>query len=572
MKLTLRRKIIFTNLIVLMLTFLVVSVIVIEGLNSLNLRMLINNLIHQADVSVISIKQSLLSSQDTYAIEEEFMLRSSDFALKLSREAGVRVAVFSTSKELIADSDGIRPLKAHFKELDHVLEGNRAYVIRRTGASRYLHFTFPVILSDVIIGQVMFVYPLRELDSIRRNIHILLLISFGVGIMVILSVSIVLSHKITRPILQLKQSASQIANGSFINKINIQSTDEVGELACAFNSMSAEIENRISIINVEKGKLNSILESMGEGVIALNANDEVISINNKARILLEFLDQLELRRITDRVRESNSRVVSEVNSDEKSLLICATPLILDESPRGIVLILNDITELRLLQEKQKQFVTNVSHELKTPLTTIMGYIELLSTKGDNREVFDMSLGYLQDASERLSRLVTDLIDLSCLSKFEFEVEPKSINVSSLLRDITGQMALKAQKFNTTITVDAPESLEILADPARLKQAIVNVLDNAIKYSPGGKISVALQTHRDHIQLDIQDNGCGIPEEIMGKVFEPFYRVDKARSRVLGGNGLGLPITKEIIEKHNGRITIKSKDGKGTCVTILLPAS
>jgi two-component system phosphate regulon sensor histidine kinase PhoR len=235
-----------------------------------------------------------------------------------------------------------------------------------------------------------------------------------------------------------------------------------------------------------------------------------------------------------------------------------------------VLVLNDMTELRLLQEKQRQFVTNVSHELKTPLTTIMGYIDLLAEKGGDREVFEKSVKYLSDASDRLTRLVNDLIDLSSISKFEFEIEPRSTDLSALVRDITGQMSLKAQKFGIKISTDLPATPEILVDPVRIKQAMVNILDNAIKYSPGGTISVSIKEDTESIIITVRDSGCGIPEDMLEKVFEPFYRVDKARSRNMGGNGLGLVITKEIIEKHMGKVNIESRVGKGTTVRLILP--
>jgi signal transduction histidine kinase len=256
--------------------------------------------------------------------------------------------------------------------------------------------------------------------------------------------------------------------------------------------------------------------------------------------------------------------------NEKYLLVCATPLSLDNSKTGVVLILNDVTELRLLQEKQRQFVTNVSHELKTPLTTILGYIDLLKTRRNDRDILEMSVNYLEGAAERLHRLVDDLIDLSCLSRYEFEIETRSVDIKNLVSDIVGQMSLKAQKYDIKINTHLPELGEIMADPTRIKQAVVNILDNAIKYSQKGNVEVVLSGDEEVVSLVIQDTGCGIPSDILQKIFEPFYRVDKARSREMGGNGLGLSITKEIIEKHGGKITIESNVGEGTKVSIILP--
>jgi signal transduction histidine kinase len=413
-------------------------------------------------------------------------------------------------------------------------------------------------------------HPLAEMDMQSGNIRYLLLASFIAGLIVILVVSLVISAKITGPLLRLKDAAKEIAAGRYSNRIETSASDEVGELAAAFNSMSKESEHRIALISDEKRKLDSILESMGEGVIAMDGSNEILAINHKAQSILDTHIREELFTISKKVSGLDSRHVAEISRVESSLLVCGTPLRLAGNETGVVLILNDITELRLLQEKQRLFVTNVSHELKTPLTTIIGYIDLLEEKGGDRDVFEASVHYLKDAGDRLLRLVTDLIDLSSLSRFEFEIEPRSTGISAVIRDITGQMALKAQKFDIQINTDIDEAGEIMVDPVRIKQAVVNVLDNAIKYSAGGNITIALKNTRDHILLDVTDTGCGIPPQMLDKIFEPFYRVDKARSRNLGGNGLGLSITKEIIEKHGGSIEIHSTEGKGTKVTILMP--
>lgn len=570
MKLNLRHKITAANLIVLILTLIVVSFVIIQGLDTLNKRILVQNLIHQADVSVLSVRQSLLSGNNPSVSEKEFNARGKDFASKLSKEAGMRVLVFSKSKALIADSENKSLPVQEFKELDEVLKGNRTYVIRRHNGSRFMYFAFPVMQADSVIGEIVFVYPMERIDATARNVQAILIISFIIGIVVILLVSIILSLKITKPIVQLTESTREIANGKFKEKINIKSSDEIGELAKAFNSMADEIEQRINMLNVERVKLSSILESMGEGVVALDSRDKVIAINSAASSIMNSNLEREIQLITKKVRAQKSRVVLELTLGERSLLVCATPLKLDKAEKGIVLIINDITELRQLQQKQGQFLTNVSHELKTPLTTIMGYVDLLKSKGHDKNVFDTSIHYLKSSSNRLLRLVNDLIDLSCLSKFEFEIEPKSTNLSSLLKEIVGQMSLKAQKFKIKMKTDIPDTSDILVDPIRMKQVVVNALDNAIKYSQGDEIQINLSESDTSILVDIIDNGCGIPAEMLDRVFEPFQRVDKARSRNLGGNGLGLSIAREIVEKHNGSIKIDSKEGEGTRVSIKLP--
>lgn len=570
MRLGLRHKIILTNLIVLVITFVIVSAVVTEGVYLVNKNALVQSLNQQAQVSVVTIRQSLLTGDNLSDVEAGYKIRAGEFASRLSSDTGNRILVFSRSGELLADSDKSNDFNSGLKELEEAYKGNRAYSERSYKGSRYLCFAFPVMLSGKTTGAIVFLSPLDQVYNNKSNILVLFLISFAVGILVILVVSIILSVRITKPIKELKQSALKIAHGDYKSKIAIKSSDEVGELAGAFNVMSDEIENRINIINIEKNKLNSVLESMGEGVVAFNEKDEMIAVNSTAKGIISSLDPADTKRIIHRVKKDGSRTIVEVSMNEKYLLVCATPLSLDNGKRGVVLILNDVTELRLLQEKQRQFVTNVSHELKTPLTTILGYIDLLKTRKDDKDILEMSVNYLEGAAERLHRLVDDLVDLSCLSRYEFEIETRSVDIKSLVGDIVGQMSLKAQKYDIEINTHLPELGEIIADPTRIKQAVVNILDNAIKYSQKGNVEVVLSGDREFVSLVIRDTGCGIPSDILQKIFEPFYRVDKARSREMGGNGLGLAITKEIIEKHGGKISIESKMGKGTKVTMTLP--
>lgn len=569
MKFSLRHKIIAVNLTVLFLTFAVISFIVIDRLSAVNINMLVENLKHQGDLSVVSIRQSLLIGESNSDLDNAFTLRGREFAAKLSNEYNVNVEIFSSSKQSIAKSGDIAAEGIQYPELNEVYEGNRTFTIRRINGDRYLHFCFPVVYKNVI-GAVMFIYPLKDADAMTRNIQVYLLVSFIIGLMVIVAVGMFLSVQITKPILRLKDSAIRIARGNFSEYIDINSSDETGELAKAFNTMSHEIENRISIINMEKSKLNSILDSMGEGVVALDSGNSIILVNDIAKNILSPELKGKVLELSDKVRKNRSRTILELEAGDRSLLICATPLKQASGSDGIVLILNDVTELRLLQEKQKQFVTNVSHELRTPLTTILGYVDLLKEKGGNREIFNTSVDYLQSASDRLLRLVNDLIDLSTLNKSAFEIEPKSTNMAALVGDIVGQMSLKAHKYGIKLNADLPDTSEANIDPVRLKQAVVNILDNAIKYSQGENISVNLIEEENWIRLIIKDNGCGIPKDLLDNVFEPFYRIDKARSRDMGGNGLGLAITKEIIDKHGGNISIESAVGKGTTVAMSLP--
>ncbi|MCG8515774.1 MAG: cell wall metabolism sensor histidine kinase WalK, partial [Halanaerobiales bacterium] len=328
---------------------------------------------------------------------------------------------------------------------------------------------------------------------------------------------------------------------------------------------------RINIIDFERHKLNTVLESMGEGVVALNSRSKIIAVNSRALSLMDKKMTVELKALAEEVLKKGSRITRELQNNNHHLMVCATPLDSVKSiGMGVVIILNDITELRVLEEKQKIFMSNVSHELKTPLTTIQGYVELLK-KNTSDEIFDMSVNYLESASERLTRLVNDLVELSTMKQPEFSLKPKKTDLAGLIRDIAGQMSLKAQKFGISIKCSLMDTAVIIADPVRIKQVLVNIIDNAIKYSQGDRIYINMRdTRHGKIELAITDNGIGISADNLKMVFEPFYRIDKARARNIGGNGLGLAISKEIVEKHGGKIEIASVEGKGTKFIITLP--
>jgi HAMP domain-containing protein len=315
MRLGLRHKIILTNLVVLVITFIIVSAVVTEGVYLVNKNALVQSLNQQAQVSVVTIRQSLLTGDDQLDAEAGYKMRAVEFATRISSDTGNRVLVFSGSGELLADSDKSNDFNSGLKELDEAYKGNRAYSERNYKGSRYICFAFPVMLSGKTTGAMVFFSPLDQIYDNKSNILVLFLISFAVGIMVILIVSILLSVRITKPIKELKQSALEIAHGDYKGKISIKSSDEVGELAGAFNVMSDEIENRINIINVEKNKLNSVLESMGEGVVAYNEKDEMIAVNGTAKGIISQLDPAETKRIIDKVKKDGIRTIVEVKHE-----------------------------------------------------------------------------------------------------------------------------------------------------------------------------------------------------------------------------------------------------------------
>lgn len=419
---------------------------------------------------------------------------------------------------------------------------------------------FTYITSNIVVTNNIF----DNINYIRFLLLVILLFGLIINFLIISYVS----SKILKSVNTLIDTLQNIISKNLKSNITVSSSDNLDIITNAIVLFSEEIESKMNMLSFEKSKLNSILDSMGEGVIALNSNNEVIAVNHVAQSFVDNELMNEIINLSLRVRSLKTRTIFELNHKNKNFLLCATSLQAPRVENGVVIIFTNVTELRLLQEKQKQFVTNVSHELRTPLTTILGYIDLLKNKGTDKNIFETCIKHLESSSDRLLRLINDLLDLSTLAKYEFEVQPKNTNLTELLTEISNQMSIKAKKFEITIKNELDNIPNVMLDPTRIKQVFVNLIDNAIKYSKGSEIKIKLFHSHPYVFVIISDNGMGIPKESLSKIFEPFYRVDKNRARNIGGNGLGLSISKEIIENHNGSIEIINNNG--TQVHIKLP--
>lgn len=420
------------------------------------------------------------------------------------------------------------------------------------------------------------------LDSFNKivvsSLFIALIVAFILGYM--------LSKTITVPIIRVMHKAQAIAAGNFDQALEVRSDDEIGKLTSAFNHMAKNLEANLAEISSEKNKVATILNYMTDGVIAFNLEGVVIHANPAAQKILarEVFDDTfhDLAKnymldvsIEDIIYNENinSREFN-IHANEKTLRVYFA-VFSDESrkPEGIIAVLQDITEQRRLEDMRKEFVANVSHELRTPLTSIKSYAEtLLDGCLDDRETAERFLKVINSEADRMTRLVKDLLQITRLDNRQMQWNMRNIPLIDLVKSCVDKMLLEAKSKNQQLECyvmgDIPE---IVADYDRMEQVMMNILSNAIKYTPeGGSITVYMSRIYSEVSIKIVDTGIGIPEKDLPRIFERFYRVDKARSREMGGTGLGLAIAREIVEAHDGTITVKSEDGKGTEVTIRLP--
>lgn len=460
--------------------------------------------------------------------------------------------------------------------------------LTRTESSVFFDYASKMVLTD---GDYVVLYFRYDQEAWRQTIadfNRIIVNSLMLSIVASLIIGYMLSKTITVPIVNIMHKANKIAKGEFEQVLEVKSEDEIGKLTVTFNNMARALKNTLAEISSEKNKIETILNYMTDGVVAFNLKGEMIHSNPAAGEMLgtdhakldcdfnEFSERYNLGIDMEEIIifETSSVKEKSFRANERFLRIYFA-LITDEDkkPEGIIAVLQDITEQQKLENMRREFVANVSHELKTPLTSIKSYTETLQDGAlEDRETTERFLTVINSEADRMTRLVKDLLQLSRLDNQQMQWNMCKIDFAALVRTCVEKMQLEASgKAHVLESFVIGEIPEIHADPDRVEQVIINLLSNAIKYTPkGGKITVYIGKLYSEVYMKVSDTGIGIPKEDLPRIFERFYRVDKARSREMGGTGLGLAIAKEIVEAHGGTLTINSELGKGTELIVKLP--
>ena len=408
---------------------------------------------------------------------------------------------------------------------------------------------------------------------------------FGLIISVLLS--FLLSKTLTTPIERLTEGAERVADGDFSHKIEVASRDEIGVLTGTFNDMAQQLKRTLEEVENERTKLGTLFLHMTDGVVAFSRDGTVIQSNPAAEQMLGraipigggesydtlFSDVAPLQGVL--AVEQPGYLDGEREVDGRSLELLLTPFD-QERLGGVLVVIHDVTEQRKTEEMRREFVANVSHELRTPLTNIRSYAETLADNAGDipPETEKNFLGVILNESDRMTHIVQDLLTLSRFDSGRSELNLAPFDFGEAVRDVYQANRLEAQRHGHTMELELPGSLpEIVGDRERILQVMMNVVSNSIKYTPdGGRIRLSAGVQGKRVWMEVTDNGIGIPKEDRGRIFERFYRVDKARSRESGGTGLGLSIAREILEQHKGDIRIESVSGQGTTVTVTLPTA
>ncbi|HLQ71760.1 MAG TPA: cell wall metabolism sensor histidine kinase WalK [Bacillota bacterium] len=441
--------------------------------------------------------------------------------------------------------------------------------------------------EDNVVGAIYVKSSMESVFSQLQDINDIFFRGSLLAIVVSAIIGILVARTITKPLSEMRLQAQTMAKGDFSQKVNVYGTDEIGQFAATFNDLNDKLKHSRSLIEEERRKLSSVLSNMSDGVIATDKNGEVSLMNESAAELIgenqddvygEFLlDVLHLEDsvvdITD-LRDSGSMVIDFSDEKEDFLIRANFSTIRDETDEitGFITVLSDVTEQEKVEQERREFVANVSHELRTPLTTMRSYIEALTDGAwEDKEIAPKFLGVTQLETERMIRMVNDLLQLSRMDNKDYSLQKERTNFTDYFHHVIDRFDMNVAN-KVTLKRDIPDKhLIVWMDKDKMTQVLDNIISNAIKYSPdGGSITLKVMEGKEHITVSISDQGVGIPRNRIDRIFDRFYRADKARSRKLGGTGLGLAIAKELVEAHHGNIWAKSKEGKGTTILFTLP--
>ncbi|WJE81787.1 cell wall metabolism sensor histidine kinase WalK [Bacillus sp. DX3.1] len=438
-----------------------------------------------------------------------------------------------------------------------------------------------------IIGVIHIIASMEDVYKQMKDINQIFATGTVIALLVTAVLGILLAQTITRPISDMRRQAIEMAKGNYSRKVKVHSHDEIGQLALSFNNLSKKLQQARSSTESERRKLSSVLSHMTDGVIATDRKGDIILLNDPSEKMLNVsretaLDQsiLEVLGIQEEFtldhlyEEPDSVLLDFSTRDEPYILRASFSVIQKDTGKanGLIAVLYDVTEQERIDRERREFVANVSHELRTPLTTMRSYLEALSEGAwQDPNIAPQFLAVTQDETERMIRLVNALLQLSKLDSTEYRLMKEWVDFTDFFNNIIDRFEMSKEQNVIFKRSFSKKSRFIDMDTDKITQVLYNIISNALKYSPeGGTVTYRLRDREDMLEISVSDQGMGIPKENVDKIFERFYRVDKARSRQMGGTGLGLAIAKEMIQAHGGSIWAKSEEGKGTTIYFILP--
>ena len=513
-------------------------------------------------------------------------------AKNLGGQIGTRITIIALDGTVLGDSDedpstienhAIRP---EFKDAlsSGVGESTR---YSTTLGKQMMYVAVPITSQGEVLGIARVALPLTQIESSINRIITSIVVAMVMAAILVILAAWLIARITTQPIRELTKASWEIASGEFGHKISVGTKDESGQLAYAFNEMSMKLKEMLATIAEDRTRLTSILDNMADGVILTDAEGNIILTNKAARSLLNIRDEgardkplievvreHELSDLLSSCLETGQEKIAqfELGKLNRFLRTIAIP-IANERLDGVLLLIQDLTELRNLQTMRRELVGNISHEFRTPLAGIKTMVETLQDGAvDEREIAKDFLSRIDAEVDRMTQLVGELTELSRIETGKVALKLEPVNLNSLVEEVMAQFKPQAERQNLSLNKKLTPDLPVIqADKERIRQVIVNLMHNAIKFNrPWGSILTATEIFRDSVLVEISDTGIGITGKDLPRIFERFYKTDKSRAGQ--GSGMGLAIAKHIVEAHGGEIKVRSKEGKGSTFSLNLPVT
>ncbi|CAM4207637.1 alkaline phosphatase [Bacillus manliponensis] len=574
----------------LLFTFVSLIVVILVGLGLLLERVFESYYVDHFQERMAKETQYVASVVEADGIE--YVVGKPDVFERLEEHFLVRVTFLNEEKQVLYETKGM-----HEKLTNEMLEDitsetkrqpNRVNIKETTGDYPYYYATF-VEDKTGVKGYLIINSSMDSLGNVHQKTWGLLIIGFVISCLIFVFLGLKITGQYIKPIESVTKVAIELAKGNYKARAYENHADETGMLSKAVNILARNLQDMTLEQEMQQDRLHTLIENMGSGMILIDSRGYISLVNRSYKEIFHVTDEQYMHQlyyeafthqeIIEQVEEifmTEVKVRKQLHLpleiERKHFEVYGAPIIgTNHEWKGIVLVFHDITELKKLEQMRKDFLANVSHELKTPITSIKGFSEtLLDGAMENQQFREKFLNIILKESDRMQGLIEDLLDLSKIEQQGFQLNMAPVDMKEMLEEIRVMLEKKVAAKEMTLNVLTGERVSVIGDVARLKQVFINLINNAILYTPaGGAVSVELFDDADHVYVKVSDTGIGIRKEEIPRIFERFYRVDKARSRNTGGTGLGLSIVKHLVEAHEGTITVESEIGKGTTFTVTL---
>jgi two-component system phosphate regulon sensor histidine kinase PhoR len=511
-------------------------------------------------------------------------------AKSLGKQIDTRVTIIGLDGTVLGDSEEDPATMENHADRPEVMEAlhtgsGESTRYSTTLGQRMMYVAVPVIYEGEVLGIARVSLPLTAVDNLVQHVTVSIIAAMAVAMLLVILAAWLIARMTTRPIRELTRASRQIASGEFGQKIAVRTRDESGQLAHAFNEMSSKLKEILATISEDSARMTNILDNMTDGVILTNAEGNIALTNRAARRLLSIKDENdenrpfievvrshELNDLLNSCLETGQQQFAqiELGTLNRFLQIVTIPVVSDRLD-GVLLLVQDLTELRGLQTMRREMVGNISHEFRTPLAGIKAMIETLQDGAvDNKEVAKDFLSRIEAEVDRMTQLVTELTELSRIETGKAELKLEPVDLNALVEEVIAQLKPQAERQNLALEMALASDLPAVpADRGRIRQVIVNLIHNAIKFNrPNGSIRATTRHSEGSVFVEVSDTGTGIASDDLPHIFERFYKADKSRAG--RGSGMGLAIAKHIVEAHDGEISVRSVEGKGSTFSFSLP--